>query len=135
MSRAAPRVTTIPAHRADPADPLERRLTTLQLVVGAGFVVSFVAFAIWARFSVPYRDDWDWLLWVLKRPLTLGRFFEPHNEHVIVLVRVLLVLQYWLEGSRGHVIFAASLAAQLGTGWITLREIRRRWPDRIMPAP
>ena len=122
------RVTAVRAPRGAAASSWEERLTTLQVLVGAFFVISFVAFAIWARFTVPYRDDWDWLLWVLKRPLTVGRFFEPHNEHVIVLVRLLLVVQYWVEGSRSHVIFVASLAAQLGTGWITLCEIRRRWP-------
>ncbi|MEO7273263.1 MAG: hypothetical protein ABIX28_25065, partial [Vicinamibacterales bacterium] len=88
-----------------------------------------MAFAIWARFTVPYRDDWDWLVWVLQRPLTLRRFFEPHNEHVVVLERVLLVVQYSLEGVGSHVIFAAGLLAQLGTGWITLRQIRVRWAD------
>ena len=115
--------------RGAAASSWDDRLASLQLVVGAIFVVSFVGFAIWARFTVPYRDDWDWLLWVLKRPLTLRRFFEPHNEHVIVLVRVLLVAQYWLEGARSHLIFYTCLLAQFGTGWICLREIRRRWSD------
>ena len=103
-------------------------LAHLQLVLGFAFVLSFVFFSVWARFPIPYRDDWYWLGWLLRRPVSLRTLFEPHNEHLIPLSRLLVALQYWLEGSRTHLIFVVALTAQLVVGWIFWCEIRRRWP-------
>src|SRR6185436_4323645 len=111
-----------------PVDGKRGTLAHLQLLLGFAFVLTFVFFSVWARFPIPYRDDWDWLGWLLTRPVTLRTLFEPHNEHLIPLPRLLVVLQYWLVGSRTHLIFVVALAAQLVVGWIFWREIQRRWP-------
>jgi hypothetical protein len=110
-------------------DRWPRRLATLQLAAGLLFLVTFVLFCVWARFPVPYRDDWDWYLWLLDRPLTVRRLFEPHNEHVILVLRTLFALQYRLAGSGTHLVFGAAVLSQLLVGWICWREVRRRWQD------
>jgi hypothetical protein len=106
----------------------DARIALAQLAIGLAFFLSFVLFAIRARFPVPYRDDWDWLAWLLTRPLTFRTIFEPHNEHMIPLPRLLAALQFWLEGSGSHLVFAVALASQFVLGWLFLREIARRWP-------
>jgi hypothetical protein len=112
-----------------------RTMARVQLGLGLAFVVSFVFFCIWARFPILYRDDWEWLGWMLTQPPTLRTIFTPHNEHLIPLPRLLVALQYRLAGSDTRLMFAVALASQLAVGWLFWREIRRRWPDdRTMRA-
>lgn len=97
------------------------------LAAGAFAAVTLAWFAWAARFPVPYRDDWDWLLWIFQGPLTLTRYFEPHNEHMIPLPRLLVVLQYRLQGANGTVLWWVSLTSQaLGVAILT-REVLRRF--------
>lgn len=107
----------------------DAKIARAQLGLGLIFLGTFLFFAVRARFPIPYRDDWDWLGWLLTRPLTLRTLFEPHNEHMIPLPRLLVALQYRLEGSGTHLVFAVALAAQLALAWMFLHEIARRWPD------
>src|SRR5438132_3808749 len=104
-------------------------IARLQLAWGLAFLLSFIFLCVWARFPVPYRDDWDWLLWILNRPLSFRTMFEPHNEHLIPLPRLLAALQYRLFGSDTRVVFAVALIAQLAVGWLMWLEIRRRWRE------
>ena len=106
----------------------DAKIAGAQLAIGLLFLASFLFFAVRARFPIPYRDDWDWLGWLLTRPLTLKTLFEPHNEHMIPLPRLLVALQYRFEGSGTHLVFAVAVAAQLALAWMFLREIGRRWP-------
>jgi hypothetical protein len=108
---------------------VSRKIAGAQFAIGLLFLASFLFFAVRARFPIPYRDDWDWLGWLLTRPLTLRTLFEPHNEHMIPLPRLLVALQYGLEGSGTHFVFAIALAAQLALAWMFLREIGRRFPE------
>lgn len=101
----------------------------LTLWIGAATAASFVFFAWIARFPVPYRDDWDWLAWVLGGPVTLARLLQRHNEHLIPLPRLLAWVQYRLAGANGHLFFWLALAAQAAIVGLVLREIARRWPD------
>ena len=111
-----------------PAASRDAKIARTELVIGLLVLVSFFFFAVRARFPVPYRDDWDWLGWLLTRPLTLRTLFEPHNEHMIPLPRLLVELQYLLEGSGTHLVFGVALASQLALAWMFLREIGRRFP-------
>jgi hypothetical protein len=104
-------------------------LARTQLGVGLIFVATFVAFGAWARLPVPYRDDWDWLLARLAGPVSLRSLFNPHNEHLIPLPRLLFAVQYRLEGGDGYLLFATALLSQLITGFVVWRETRRRWSD------
>lgn len=102
-------------------------LARVQLGTGLLFLGSFVAFAIWGRFPVPYRDDWDWLHAYLTRPFTISAQFEPHNEHLIPLARLLFAAQYSIEGLDFRFSFLVALAAQLLIGWVFWRQARTRW--------
>lgn len=99
-----------------------------QFAVGLIFALSFLFFSVWARLRVPYRDDWDWLLTFLTEPFSPATWFTPHNEHVIVLARLLFASQFAIEGAAGHVIFVVALLAQATPAWLLWREARRRWP-------
>jgi hypothetical protein len=103
-------------------------LPNVQLAIGLLYLASFVGFAMRGRFKFPYRDDWDWLRVLLTRPLTLPYLFEPHNEHVIPLPRVLFALQFKLEGTTGYLLFGIALATQIVIGLMFWRQIRTRWP-------
>ena len=106
-----------------------RSIARFQLWLGLAFVASFVFFCVWARFPILYRDDWEWVGWMLTQPLTLQTIFTPHNEHLIPLPRLLVALQYRLAGADTRLMFGVALASQLAVGWLFWREIRRRWPD------
>lgn len=106
----------------------DAKVARAELGIGLLVLASFLFFAFRARFPIPYRDDWDWLGWLLTRPLTLRTLFEPHNEHMIPLPRLLVELQYGLEGSGTHLVFVVALASQLALAWIFLSEIVRRFP-------
>jgi hypothetical protein len=103
-------------------------LPNVQLAIGLIYLASFVGFAVRGRFEFPYRDDWDWLRVLMTRPFVLPYLFEPHNEHVIPLPRVLFAVQYALEGTTGYLIFAIALATQMVISLVFWRQIRSRWP-------
>jgi hypothetical protein len=126
-------------HRPDTPDDRriarELLLGRIQLALGLTFLGSFVAFAVRGRFPVPYRDDWDWLSAQLTRPMTISGLFEPHNEHLIPLPRLLFGLQYSTEGTSFLLSFLIALLAQLSIGWVFWRQIRGRWSgDAAMRA-
>jgi hypothetical protein len=101
-----------------------------QLVLGAAFAGTFVFFCFWTRFPVPYRDDWDWLIAALTKPLSASALFTPHNEHLIPLPRLLYDLQYRVAGPSAVPMFVFALALQLSLAWIVFGEIRRSWADQ-----
>jgi hypothetical protein len=100
----------------------------LQFVVGLVFALSFFAFAAWARYDIPYRDDWDWLQLLLSGPPTFAKLFTPHNEHLIPLPRLLFSLQYAVGGAGGRLLFAVALLSLSTEAFAFWREIRKRWP-------
>lgn len=107
--------------------PLHRGAAAVQWGIGLVMAVSLVAISLWARLPLPYRDDWDWLRWLLG-PTALSSYFVPHNEHLIPLARLLLQLQYALEGSNGYTMLGVSLASLGLVAVLVLAEIGRRWP-------
>jgi hypothetical protein len=104
-------------------------LANAQFALGLVYAATFVAFAIRARFSLPYRDDWDWLRAMLQQPLTLRSLFEPHNEHVIPLSRLLFDLQFRLEGTVGSFLFAVAVLTQLVVALALWWVVYDRWRD------
>jgi hypothetical protein len=105
-------------------------LTRVQAGIGFAFLVIFAAACVWARFDVPYRDDWDWILYTLAGPPGWAGVFLPHNEHVIPLARLLMRAQYAIGGLTGHLIQYVALASHLTVAAVCWREVGRRWPDR-----
>jgi len=111
-----------------PSDsPLPFPLARWQFAFGLAVLAVFIVFSIAARFTVPYRDDWDWLNAILTTPKTLHWLFSPHNEHIIPLVRIIHLWQYRLEGGQGWALSVIAVLAQLGIGAIFWFEIGRRW--------
>ncbi len=117
-----------PDHAPGPATGLSPGVATAQWVIGLLAAATAIALSIAARLPLPYRDDWALLLGLLAGPSWAG-LFVPHNEHVIPVVRLLLTLQYRLEGSNGYTMLFAALASLAVVAALTLGEIRRRWPD------
>ena len=107
--------------------PLHRRTATVQWAVGLVMAASVAVLSLWARLPLPYRDDWDWWRWLLG-PTSLSSYLVPHNEHLIPLARLLLQLQYALEGSHGYTMLAVALASLGVVARLVLGEIGRRWP-------
>lgn len=107
------------------------RIANAQWIVGLLFAGSAAVLGLWARLPFPYRDDWAWFLWLLG-PTPLWSYFHPHNEHVIPLARLLLQVQYMLEGSNGYTLLGVSLACLGVVVFLTLAEIRRRWPADVV---
>jgi len=105
-------------------------LPRTQVAIGIGYLVLFVGFSLWARFDVPYGDDWDWILAVLTGPGGLAGLLQPHNEHVIPLARLLMSAHLATGGLSGHLIQYVALGCQLAIIWMFWREVARRWPDR-----
>ena len=101
-------------------------VATAQWTIGLLMAASVAVLSVWARLPLPYRDDWDWLRWLLG-PTPPSAYFVPHNEHLIPVARLLLQLQYALEGSNGYTMLGVSLASLGVVTVLTLAEIRRRW--------
>ena len=87
----------------------------------------FCLFSVAARFTVPYRDDWDWLNAMLAAPVSWQWLFAPHNEHVIPLARLMHLLQYRVEGGQGVTLFLTAVLSQVGIVAVYWREIGLAW--------
>ena len=72
------------------------------------FVALFAYYSVRAKFSIPYVDDWSWLASLQDHPWTTG-LWSPHNEHVIVIPRLLVWLDFWIWGWPGYVTLAAGV--------------------------
>jgi hypothetical protein len=109
-------------------DRRQRGIARAQWWLGLLFAGSAAVLGFWARLPLPYRDDWDWCRWLLGAK-SFSSYLVPHNEHVIPLARLLLQLQYAIEGSNGYTMLVAALASLGLVAALTLIEIRRRWAD------
>jgi hypothetical protein len=89
--------------------PLPFPLARWEFALGLAVLAGFIVFSIAARFTVPYRDDWDWLNAMLTTPMSLRSLFMPHNEHVIPLARIIHSWQYRLEGGEGWTMFVIAV--------------------------
>jgi len=107
----------------------DRTFSRILLSLGALSAASLAWFGWVGRFPVPYRDDWDWLNWVLTGPMTVPRVFQPHNEHLIPLPRLLSWIGYRLGGARSHLLFWIAVVAQAVTIVCVVGEVRRRWRE------
>ena len=87
----------------------------------------FCVFSMAARFTVPYRDDWDWLNAMLAAPASLQWLFAPHNEHVIPFARLMHLLQYRVEGGQGVTLFLMAVLSQVAIGAVYWREVWLAW--------
>ncbi len=112
-----------------PPTMTDRAFSRISLTLGMLSAATLAVSALVARFAVPYRDDWDWLNWVLVGPITLRRVFQPHNEHLIPLPRLLSWLSYHVGSAGGHLLFWIAVVAQTATLLLLVAESRRRWRE------
>lgn len=77
--------------------------------LGAGlfFGITFVHFSLRARFTVPYADDWSLLS--SRRQELITALFQPHNEHIMTVPRLLVWADFWIWGWPGYASYAAAL--------------------------
>lgn len=79
------------------------------LGTGVLYGITFVYFSLRARFTVPYVDDWS-LLSSLRQDL-ITALFQPHNEHIMTVPRLLVWADFWIWGWPGYASYAAALLA------------------------
>lgn len=94
-------------NQRSPESPL-RLPASISLGAGALFALTFVYFSLRARFTVPYVDDWS-LLASLQQPNWLAALFEPHNEHIMAVPRLLIWTDFWIWGWPGYATYAAAM--------------------------
>lgn len=108
-----------------------RRAASLNLVLGVVFAAIFIFFAFRARFTVPYGDDWWWLASLQDHPFTKG-LWQPHNEHVIVIPRLLLWMDFWIWGWPGYATLFAALLSHAVVAGLLLFACRDRSRNEAM---
>jgi hypothetical protein len=99
-----------------------------QLAIGILFVLVFLVFSVTARFRVLYKDDWDWVAPLLFHARFRDYVFLAGNEHIIVIPRALMWLDYRLNGLPGPLMWAVGLGCYLFTA-VTLVEHAWRRAD------
>ena len=103
-----------------------RRTPIASLGLGAAFVTTFLGFAWRARFLAPYADDWD-LLAALQDTAPLTRsLWRLHNEHLILVPRLLVWLDFWLWGWPGWALFIVGLASHAAVAAVLIDCARQR---------
>ena len=107
------------------------RLATLNLLAGAAFAATFVYYAFDARFQVPYIDDWTFLATLFQpHPFSSG-LWQLHNEHIVVIPRLLLWMDFWFWGWPGYATLLAALAGHAVIAGVLVAACRDRGPDEV----
>jgi hypothetical protein len=93
--------------------PWVRAGAAVNLSLGILFVAIFLFFTVRAQFQVPYMDDWEWLN-SLQDPSPFSHsLWRLHNEHVIVVPRLLVWLDFRLWGWPGFASLTAALLSHI----------------------
>ena len=101
------------------------RAATFSLGLGIVYAATFAYYAVRARFTVPYIDDWQWLASLQVNPLTYS-LWQPHNEHIIVLPRLLVWLDFWIWGWPGYITLIAGLVSHATIAGVLIAACRQR---------
>jgi hypothetical protein len=107
-----------------------RAISNAQLTIGILFAFIFLFFSVTARFRVLYKDDWDWVAPLLLHTRLRDYVFLGGNEHIIVLPRVLMWLEYRTSGLPGPLMWAVGLGCYLLTA-LTL--VEHEWRRAALP--
>lgn len=115
---------------------IQETMRSILLAVGAIFAISAVTgyFLVLggASYNVPIHDDYDTLLKATTRfesepawNRRLAILFDQHNEHRIVVLRVLALLDYALGGQLNFIALnVLGNFALVGIAWLVIRVIR-----------
>jgi hypothetical protein len=77
------------------------------------FLASFLFFTFRAQFQVPYMDDWEWLNSLQDPSPFAHSLWQLHNEHIIVVPRLLVWLDFRLWGWPGFASLTAALLSHI----------------------
>src|SRR5215813_12433280 len=84
------------AASAGPRDILLACLLLGSIVAAGAIVVSALLLALEGYSALPFWDQWEFI----SPAAILGRFFEQHNEHRILLTRLITLLDQTAFGGR-----------------------------------
>jgi len=114
-----------PALAGDRPRPWLDRAAAVTLALGWAFVLVFIYYSFRAKFSIPYVDDWSWLVSLQDHAWTTG-LWSPHNEHVIVIPRLLVWLDFWIWGWPGYATLIAAILSHAAMAAILISTCRDR---------
>lgn len=125
--------------------PARRRLTgTLRLLgwlIAAAAVAQAALFAAILGRTMILLPFWDMLSWIDDALCVPGQagalayLWKPHNDHHLVLARILAAIDVPLFQGRGVAFVAAATAATVATAWLIHAEFRRgAGPDPALRA-
>lgn len=92
-----------------PSSGLVQVAGTTGLIAGLVYMATFVYFSLRARFTVPYMDDWSLLASLQQAPL--AALLQPHNEHIMLVPRLLVWTDFWIWGWPGYATYLAAIGA------------------------
>jgi hypothetical protein len=96
------------------------------LALGVVFAAVFLFFCVSARFGVLYKDDWDWIAPLLRHVPLRDYVLLIGNEHIGVIPRALMWLDYRLNGVTGPLTWTVGLAGYLLTAAVLVEHEYRR---------
>ena len=102
------------------------RAILANLGIGCGFVASFVFFAWRARFPIPYMDDWDWLASFRDPGIFARQLWRLHNEHLLVVPKLLVWLDFRLWGWPGYLTLIAGVLSHVVVAAVLIDSAVRR---------
>jgi hypothetical protein len=120
------------------------RLATGAEILCAGVAAVIAAYVVWSTvrlviasiLPVPYWDQWDELIFTGRRMFS-SWLFAQHNEHRLVLPRLIFYIDYWLfaEDNRFNFICDAVLPFFIWvSALVVLWQPLARWRERIFVA-
>ena len=98
------------------------------MVVVAGLMMGLAALGMWKNYSaVPLWDMWDGTVGFVVRVLEgdHGAWWAQHNEHRIVLARMLFWLDHTWFGDAGVLLLVVNYLCVLGAAWVLYAFLRR----------
>lgn len=98
------------------------------MVVVAGLMMGLAALGMWKNYTaVPLWDMWDGTVGFVVRVLEgdHGAWWAQHNEHRIVLARMLFWLDYKWFGDAGVFLLVVNYLCVLGAAWVLHAFLRR----------
>lgn len=110
------------------------RLAIALLCALAAYAFAMMLWGSFTHHTVPPRGD-IWLFYLLEMPLLYAgqwqELFATHNEHRVILGRLIFLADEWLLGGTGYPIIALNCALMVACACVFLA--MRRWTDA--PAP
>jgi hypothetical protein len=116
---------------------LDRLLATATLIIGVYVAVSTIAMIVGSWGPLPVEDSWLGEL-VSGRDITWSWLISQHNEHRLVLWRLISIADYWLSAETNVIPFVAGVLMLASLGLLVVRLSRgaglRGWVEMMWAA-